>query len=102
MQQIFEKDRFLRAFLAAYCSFASLAKELHVVLPGMWHDLCTQDSRLIQRLINELALTLTSFSVAVSFYEKTNQSFFNSIAIFDADGTNLGIYRKSHIPDGPG
>jgi N-carbamoylputrescine amidase len=28
--------------------------------------------------------------------------FYNSVAIIDADGTNLGIYRKSHIPDGPG
>ncbi|MBF7096212.1 N-carbamoylputrescine amidase [Alkalibacter mobilis] len=38
----------------------------------------------------------------VSFYEKRNNALFNSIAIIDADGTNLGIYRKSHIPDGPG
>ena len=29
-------------------------------------------------------------------------AYFNSIAILDADGTNLGIYRKSHIPNGPG
>lgn len=28
--------------------------------------------------------------------------FFNSVKVFDADGTDLGIYRKSHIPDGPG
>jgi N-carbamoylputrescine amidase len=28
--------------------------------------------------------------------------YFNSIAILDADGTNLGVYRKSHIPNGPG
>lgn len=28
--------------------------------------------------------------------------FFNSCAVFDADGTDLGVYRKSHIPDGPG
>jgi hypothetical protein len=31
-----------------------------------------------------------------------NQVFFNSCAVFDADGTDLGVYRKSHIPDGPG
>jgi N-carbamoylputrescine amidase len=27
---------------------------------------------------------------------------FNTVAIVDADGSVLGIYRKSHIPDGPG
>jgi predicted amidohydrolase len=37
-----------------------------------------------------------------SFFEKKNNVSFNSVAIIDADGTNLGIYRKSHIPDGPG
>ena len=38
----------------------------------------------------------------VSFFEHAGQAYFNSIAIIDADGTNLGIYRKSHIPNGPG
>src|ERR1700743_1261882 len=38
----------------------------------------------------------------ISFFEHTGQAYFNSIAIIDADGTNLGIYRKSHIPNGPG
>lgn len=38
----------------------------------------------------------------VSFFEKAGQSHFNSIAILDADGRNLGLYRKSHIPQGPG
>jgi N-carbamoylputrescine amidase len=38
----------------------------------------------------------------ISFFEKAGNSYFNSIAILDADGTNLGIYRKAHIPNGPG
>jgi N-carbamoylputrescine amidase len=38
----------------------------------------------------------------ISFFEKANHSFFNSIAILDADGRNLGVYRKAHIPNGPG
>ncbi|HEX4648314.1 MAG TPA: N-carbamoylputrescine amidase [Steroidobacteraceae bacterium] len=38
----------------------------------------------------------------VSFFERSGPAYFNSIAILDADGTNLGIYRKSHIPNGPG
>jgi N-carbamoylputrescine amidase len=38
----------------------------------------------------------------ISVFERAGQSFFNTIVILDADGTNLGFYRKSHIPDGPG
>jgi len=38
----------------------------------------------------------------VSFYEEAGNARFNSIAIIDADGTDLGIYRKSHIPHGSG
>ena len=38
----------------------------------------------------------------ISFFERDNQAFYNSIAIIDADGEVLGVYRKSHIPDGPG
>lgn len=36
----------------------------------------------------------------ISFYEKTGNTAFNTIAIIDADGTILGTYRKTHIPDG--
>ena len=38
----------------------------------------------------------------VSFCEKANRAHYNSVAIVDADGSVLGKYRKSHIPDGPG
>jgi N-carbamoylputrescine amidase len=38
----------------------------------------------------------------VSFFERDGLAFFNSIAIVDADGSVLGLYRKSHIPNGPG
>ncbi len=38
----------------------------------------------------------------VSFFERANNAFFNSLVVFDADGTDLGLYRKAHIPDGPG
>ena len=38
----------------------------------------------------------------ISFFERTERQFFNSIAIADADGSVLGIYRKTHIPDGNG
>lgn len=38
----------------------------------------------------------------ISFYERKNNARYNSIAVIDADGQVLGVYRKSHIPDGPG
>lgn len=38
----------------------------------------------------------------ISFFERANNAYFNSVAILDADGSLLGVYRKSHIPQGPG
>lgn len=54
--------------------------------------------------VNHLAKVAKELNVVlpISFFEKKNQARFNSIAILDADGTNLGVYRKTHIPDGPG
>ncbi len=40
--------------------------------------------------------------IPVSFFEHAGQAYFNSLAVIDADGVILGLYRKSHIPDGPG
>ncbi len=40
--------------------------------------------------------------IPVSFYEQAGPEYYNSVAVIDADGRNLGVYRKSHIPDGPG
>jgi N-carbamoylputrescine amidase len=38
----------------------------------------------------------------VSFFEHAGQAYFNSVAMIDADGGVAGIYRKAHIPNGPG
>ncbi len=38
--------------------------------------------------------------IPVSFFEKAGNTAFNTIAIIDADGSVLGKYRKTHIPDG--
>jgi N-carbamoylputrescine amidase len=38
----------------------------------------------------------------ISFFERAGRAFFNSVAILDASGDVLGVYRKSHIPNGPG
>ncbi|QJE72169.1 N-carbamoylputrescine amidase [Aerophototrophica crusticola] len=48
-------------------------------------------------LARELSVVLP-----VSFFERANNACYNSLGTIDADGTVLGIYRKSHIPDGPG
>ena len=49
------------------------------------------------RLAAELQVVLP-----LSVYERAGQATFNSVVIVDADGSVLGTYRKSHIPDGPG
>lgn len=48
-----------------------------------------------QNLAKELNVVLP-----ISFFEKEGNVYYNSLVMFDADGTNLGIYRKTHIPTG--
>jgi N-carbamoylputrescine amidase len=50
-----------------------------------------------QALAQELGVV-----IPVSFYERSGQTYYNSLAMVDATGALLGVYRKSHIPDGPG
>lgn len=50
-----------------------------------------------QALARELDVVLP-----FSFFERANQAYFNSVAMIDAGGALLGVYRKTHIPDGPG
>jgi N-carbamoylputrescine amidase len=40
--------------------------------------------------------------IPVSFFEKSGPAYYNSLMVADADGRMHGVYRKSHIPDGPG
>ena len=51
----------------------------------------------LQKLAAELRVV-----IPISFFEKDGPRYYNSVAIADVDGKILGIYRKSHIPDGPG
>ena len=55
-------------------------------------------------LIAEMSALAKELGVVlpVSFFEKAGHAYFNSLAMVDADGSVLGVYRKSHIPDGPG
>ena len=40
--------------------------------------------------------------ILVSYFEKSDDGFYNSLVVMDADGTMMDNYRKTHIPDGPG
>lgn len=40
--------------------------------------------------------------IPVSFFERENNHYYNSLTVVDNKGQILGLYRKSHIPDGPG
>jgi N-carbamoylputrescine amidase len=40
--------------------------------------------------------------IPISIFERDGPHYYNSVVIADADGSLAGIYRKSHIPDGPG
>lgn len=41
-------------------------------------------------------------AIPVSIFERDGPAYYNSLVMLDADGKQLGVYRKSHIPDGPG
>ena len=55
-------------------------------------------------LLQEMAELAKELSVVlpISFFEKDNNTFYNSLSVIDADGSISAPYRKSHIPDGPG
>jgi N-carbamoylputrescine amidase len=40
--------------------------------------------------------------IPTSFFERDGQHYYNSLAMIDDQGDIMGVYRKSHIPDGPG
>jgi len=50
-----------------------------------------------QALAKELGVVLP-----LSFFERAGHAHYNSLVMIDATGELLGLYRKSHIPDGPG
>lgn len=59
------------------------------------------DSSILVKRMQQLA-KLYGVVLPVSVYERHNNALYNSIVMIDADGTILGSYRKSHIPDGTG
>jgi N-carbamoylputrescine amidase len=55
-------------------------------------------------LLAGMAALAREFEVVlpVSFFERDGDDYYNSCMVYDADGASLGLYRKSHIPHGPG
>lgn len=82
LQELFETPYFCQKQSYEYMKLATTVEEN----PAIRH---------FQKVAKELSVVLP-----VSFFERAGNTAFNSIAIIDADGTVLGIYRKTHIPDG--
>ena len=84
LQELFERIYFCQQQSEAFRAFATPLADN----PAIRH---------FSRLAQELQVVLP-----ISFFERANQVSFNSVLMIDADGRHLGIYRKTHIPDGPG
>jgi len=92
------------------------SKGADVILPSelfQGHYFCTTQDETVFRTaypwrehpaviaMGELAQEL-GVVIPVSFFEKAGPAYYNSLMVADADGRMHGVYRKSHIPDGPG
>lgn len=84
IQELFENEYFCKDQKDEYFNFAK---------PFTNHPLISK----MTKIAKEYNVVLP-----ISYFEKANKAYFNSVAIIDADGEILGNYRKSHIPDGPG
>ncbi|RZA22421.1 MAG: N-carbamoylputrescine amidase [Proteobacteria bacterium] len=84
LPELFENYYFCQLEREEYFSWAN---------PVEGHPFLTR----FQKLAAELQVVLP-----VSFFETAGQAYYNSLMMVDADGKALGVYRKSHIPDGPG
>jgi len=84
LQELFETPYFCKDHLAAHFELARPVADSTVV-------------QRFQALARELGVALP-----LSVFERANNAYFNSLVMIDADGSALGVYRKSHIPEGPG
>ena len=82
LQELFETPYFCQRHDFEYMDLATTLEENPAV-------------KRFQQVAKELDVV-----IPVSFFERAGNAAFNSIAIIDADGTVLGKYRKTHIPDG--
>ena len=84
LQELFETPYFCKDHLASHFELARPLAENPVL-------------ERFQALARDLQVALP-----YSFFERAHNAYFNSLAMIDADGRLLGVYRKSHIPEGPG
>lgn len=84
LQELFETPYFCQKEKTEYFIYANEVESNKAVIH-------------FRRLAQELDIVLP-----ISFFEKKNCAYYNSVAMIDAGGEILGTYRKSHIPDGPG
>jgi len=84
LQELFETPYFCKDHLASHFAGAHPLPDNPLV-------------RRFQALAKELGVVLP-----ISVFERANNAYYNSLAMVDADGEVMGIYRKSHIPEGPG
>ena len=75
--------------------FCKTQDEAHFANAYPWRDHPAVHA--MQDVARELSVV-----IPVSIFEKKGPEYFNSVVLVDADGALLGVYRKSHIPDGPG
>lgn len=95
---------------------AAAAEGARVVLPPElfegWYFCVRQDEARFARAapwrehaavkaMSELAAEL-GVVIPTSIFERAGPHYYNSLVMINADGAPLGVYRKSHIPDGPG
>ncbi|MBP3728143.1 MAG: N-carbamoylputrescine amidase [Pseudobutyrivibrio sp.] len=81
LPELFERQYFCQERRYEYYDFAKSVEENDAV-------------NHFKKLAKELSVV-----IPVSFYEKDVNVLYNSVAVIDADGTVLGVYRKTHIPD---
>ncbi|MDA9229232.1 N-carbamoylputrescine amidase, partial [Rhodobacteraceae bacterium] len=67
----------------------------------IFHLAQTFENNKVLQEMSELCKKL-NVVLPISYFERSNNAYFNSVAVIDSDGTILGNYRKSHIPDAPG
>jgi N-carbamoylputrescine amidase len=84
LQELFETSYFCKDHLSSHFALARPVEGSPVVAR-------------FQQLARELGVVLP-----LSVFERANNAYFNSLVMIDADGAALGVYRKSHIPEGPG
>lgn len=81
LSELFERQYFCQERRYDYYDFAKPLEENDAVLH-------------FKAVAKELSVVLP-----ISFYEKAGNVLYNTVAVIDADGDILGIYRKTHIPD---